>query len=152
MTYRFKWEQLRHLREQQRQQAQYQYASILHKLKEAEAKLDETMTQLKRAELRFRSTVDEIPSVRQMQELDQYIHHTREMARQHRDLRDRLNQQVQATQNRLRERRVSEEIMNKLKEKDYARFCLEELRADQRLMDEIAVMRHGRRHSRRGVI
>ena len=103
---------------------------------------------LNEAERNSRPAVGDTSSVQQMQEYDQYIHHTREVARRHQVARDRLHQQVQTKQNRLRERHVSEEMMNKLKQRDYVRYCLEERREDRKLMDEIAVMRHGRRHSR----
>lgn len=144
MAYQFKLEQVRHLREQERRQAQWKYVEALRKLEDAEKRLSEAL--IKETEVaQFSAAHNERSrSVQSIQDYQHYMDSMNLMTRQCQTRRDRMQQKAQVEQSELQERRVSEQILNKLRQADYANYCLEEKRKDQGLMDEIVVSRYGR--------
>ncbi len=83
-------------------------------------------------------------TAQKLQDADQYIALTREAARQYEAERDQLRRQAQIEQKQLKEWRISEEILNKLREADFTRYRQEEKRKEQLLTDEVAVQHYGR--------
>lgn len=144
MAYHYKLEQIRHLREQERQQAQLKFLETLHKLEEAENELATAMAKEHEAARHSGPTSEQPRSVLRIQEQQAYLDYRRQMTKQQQLKRDRLQQKFHSKQKELRERRISEQIMNKLRQKDYLNYCYEEKRRDDRLMDEIAVTHYQR--------
>lgn len=144
MAYHYKLEQIRHLRERERHLAQWKYLDVLHKLKEAENQLSAALEKESEAAHLSRAGGDRARSVQNIQDCQNYLDSIRQRTRQCQSERDRLQQKVQTEQSALRERRITEQMMNKLRQNDYAKYCLEQKRKDQGLMDEIAVSRYGR--------
>lgn len=144
MAFHFKWESIRHLREQKRQQAQWKYTETLKKLEEVETKLAEFAEKVQQAAGSNQPAADRTVTAQKLQDADQYIALTREAARRYEAERDQLRRQAQIEQKQLKERRISEEILNKLREADFAEYREEEKRKEQLLTDEVAVQHYGR--------
>lgn len=151
MAYQYKLEHIRHLRERERQLAQWQYFEALQKLEEAEAKLSEALAKQDEAEQFSQPPVETPLSVQHIQDYENYLNFTRQITEQRKHKRDQLQKRAQTEQSHLQKRRITEEMMNKLRETDYANYCLKEKRKDQGLMDEIAVTRYGRNMAGGGV-
>lgn len=144
MAYRFKLEQIRHLREQERKQVQLEYAESLQKLARAEAKLAEAVAEQTAAERSALTVHKARARVQQLKDWHNYLNSVEQKAERHRLTRDRLHKHVQTVQSDLRERRISEQVMNQLRKSDYAAYCYQMKKRDAKQMDEINVTRYGR--------
>lgn len=116
----------------------------MKKLEEVETKLAEFAEKVQQAAGSNQPAADRTVTAQKLQDADQYIALTREAARQYEVERDQLRRQAQIEQKQLKEWRISEEILNKLREADFTRYRQEEKRKEQLLTDEVAVQHYGR--------
>lgn len=144
MTYQFRLEKIRHLREQERHFAQWKYAEVLHKLADAENRLSNALAKERQAAQLCESHIEQAQSVQNMQDYHAYLASIKKITQRYQLERDQIQQKVETEQQRFRQSRVTEKMMNKLRDKDYANYRLAEARKDQGQLDEIVVSRYGR--------
>lgn len=144
MAYQFRLEKIRHLREQERHLAQWKYTEVLHKLQDAESRLSEALAKERQAAQLRASHIEQAQSVQNIQDYQTYLDTVNQISKRYELQRDRIQQKVETEQQRFQQTRMTEKMMNKLRDTDYANYRLAEARKDQEQLDEIVVSRYGR--------
>jgi flagellar FliJ protein len=145
MTFRFPWQHLLHLKENQASQAKWQLQSALHHLSDQEKMLGELHQDRNRLREDLSELEDRGSTVGQMMLMEQYLQRIdRSIHRQQNEVRT-AEGAVDQRRSEVTDAEREEKIWHKVKEKRFRQYRVEYQRIEQKEADEMANQRHFRR-------
>ncbi len=146
MAYRFKLETLLRLKERYLELMEAELARVLAKLAEAKKAYGDKLAELNRADKKLEEILEAGVTATRYKQIFRFREHLRGELLQMYQRVQALEKQVQATRVKVAERHREKELVERLKQRDYAAYVAEEQRRAQVEADDLSGLRFGRQH------